>query len=62
MTDFIIILVLLLILSGAGLYVYKARKSGQKCIGCPAAKTCGSSTSQGCTGNCAGCAGSCGKH
>lgn len=58
MTDLVIILILLVILGGAGLYVYKAKKSGQKCIGCPAAKSC--STSSGCTGNCSGCSGNCG--
>lgn len=35
MTDLIIVLVLLLIVGGAAFYVYKARKSGRKCIGCP---------------------------
>ena len=45
-----IILVLLAILSGAGYYVYRAKKSGQKCIGCPYAKEC-ASKSCGCAGN-----------
>ena len=40
MTDLIIVLVLLIILCGAALYVYRAKKSGQKCIGCPHAKAC----------------------
>lgn len=35
MTDFIIIAVLLVIVCAAAWYVYKAKKSGQKCIGCP---------------------------
>lgn len=47
MTDSIIILVVAAILALAGLYVYKAKKSGQKCIGCPHSKTC--------SGNCCGC-------
>ena len=38
MTDIIIILVLAAIVAGAGFYVYKAKKSGKKCIGCPYAK------------------------
>ena len=42
MSDFIIIVVVAAILILAGLYVYKAKKSGQKCIGCPHRKTCGS--------------------
>lgn len=47
MTDIIIILVVAAILALAGLYVYKAKKSGQKCIGCPHSKTC-TSKSCGC--------------
>lgn len=42
MADIIIILVVAAILALAGLYVYKAKKSGQKCIGCPHSKTCAS--------------------
>ena len=43
MIDILIILVMLAVLGGAGLYVYRAKKSGQKCIGCPNSKTCGGS-------------------
>lgn len=53
MTDIMIILILLVILASAGGYVYKAKKNGKKCIGCPA--------SESCSGNCSGCTGSCGK-
>lgn len=42
MTDLIIIVVVAAIVVLAGLYVYKAKKSGQKCVGCPNSKTCGS--------------------
>ena len=42
MTDVIIILIVAAVLALAGLYVYKAKKSGQKCIGCPHSKTCAS--------------------
>ena len=35
MIDFIILLVLAVMLGGAGFYVWKAKKSGRKCIGCP---------------------------
>ena len=58
MTDLMIILILLSILGGAGFYVYKAKKAGQKCIGCPHSKSCASGS--GCTGNCSGCSGNCG--
>ncbi len=49
--DIVILLVIVFILGLAGGYVYKARKKGVKCIGCPDAKTC--------SGNCAGCSGAC---
>lgn len=47
MTDLLVILVLLLILGGAGLYIYRAKKRGQKCIGCPNGGSC--------SGGCSGC-------
>ena len=47
--DIFIIAILILILGGAALYIYKAKKRGVKCIGCPDAKTCG--------GNCGSCSG-----
>lgn len=51
MTDLIIILVVAVILALAGLYVYKAKKSGQKCVGCPNSKSCASkSCGCGCSG------------
>lgn len=41
MTESIIIVVMLvIIIGGAGVYIYKAKKNGQKCIGCPYAKQC----------------------
>ena len=40
MTDIIVIAVLAVIVGFAARYVYKAKKSGAKCIGCPAAKSC----------------------
>lgn len=35
MVDYIVIAVIAGILGIAGRYVYKAKKSGKKCIGCP---------------------------
>ena len=35
-----LIVVLAVILGGAGIYIYKAKKKGQKCIGCPHAGKC----------------------
>lgn len=40
MIDIIIILIIALLMMCSLLYIYKARKSGQKCIGCPHACHC----------------------
>jgi len=50
--DFIIIAVIVAILGFVIRYIYKAKKKGVKCIGCPDGGSC--------SGHCAGCAGSCG--
>lgn len=42
MENIIIIAVVIIIVGLASLYIYKAKKSGQKCIGCPYSKSCGS--------------------
>ena len=47
MENVIIIAVVLLIVGLAALYIYKAKKKGRKCIGCP----CGGS----CSGQCGSC-------
>ena len=39
--NFIIIAVVAIIVGLASLYVYKAKKSGKKCIGCPDSGSCG---------------------
>jgi len=49
MENFIIILVVALIVGLAVGYLYKAKKRGQRCIGC--------SASCGCSGGCGGCSG-----
>lgn len=59
MTDLIIILILAAIVASAGCYVYKAKKSGKKCIGCPDSASCGSGASA-CSGQCTGCSCGCG--
>lgn len=50
--DYFIIALVVAILGGVIFYIYRAKKQGVKCIGCPDAKTC--------SGNCSGCNGSCG--
>ena len=42
MSNFILGAILLLIVGAAVLYIYKAKKRGDVCIGCPHAKACGS--------------------
>lgn len=41
MKDILIVVLLLAILGAACVYIYKAKKRGAKCIGCPYAGTCG---------------------
>ncbi len=41
MENVIIIAVVLLIVILAGVYIVRAKKRGEKCIGCPYAKQCG---------------------
>ena len=52
--DYILIAIVAAILGGAAYYIYKAKKSGKKCIGCP--------DSGSCSGNCSGCQCGCGKN
>ena len=54
-TDVIIIAAVAAVLCGAAYAIYRSKKSGKKCIGCPDSGSC----SGGCSGNCSGC--SCGK-
>lgn len=49
--DYILIAVVLLIVGGAALYIYRAKKRGAKCIGCPSAHKC--------SGQCGSCPHSC---
>lgn len=53
LVDYIIIALVVLILGAAGLYVYKAKKSGKKCIGCPDGGSCSASGCKSC--NCGNC-------
>ena len=42
MADLILCAVLIGIVGGAGTYLYKAKKSGKSCIGCPSGGNCAS--------------------
>ena len=49
MIDFVVIAVVVLIIAGISYYIYKEKKSGSACIGCPHGKKCsGSSGNGGC--------------
>lgn len=50
MKDFIIALILIIIVGSAVIYIYRAKKNGKKCIGCPDADTCGRNKGCGCKG------------
>ncbi len=47
--DILIIAILVVVIGLAAFYVYKAKKSGKKCIGCPDGGSC--------DGSCHGCCG-----
>lgn len=44
LVNIILIVVILLIVVLISLYLYKAKKSGSHCVGCPYSKQCGSKT------------------
>ena len=52
MKDILIVLIIVLILGAAAFAVYRAKKTGKKCIGCP--ESCS------CSGGCNGCSCDCG--
>ena len=41
MANIVIILIVAAVVTGVVFYLYKAKKNGQTCIGCPYAKQCG---------------------
>ena len=49
--DYLIIGIILLIFAGSVYAIYRSKKSGKKCIGCPDSGVCAGN----CTGNCSGC-------
>lgn len=57
MADFIVIAIVLAVIAASIAYIVKEKKKGVRCIGCPAAGTCGShqhAGESGCGGNCSG--------
>lgn len=60
MTDFIVILVVILIVGAALAYIIRAKKAGVKCIGCPFEESCSShadAKETSCSGGCEHCSG-----
>ena len=57
----IALIIIIVIVALAALYIYKAKKSGKKCIGCPGAAFCGRQNNEPgvCSGNCSACSGCC---
>lgn len=49
MINTVIIAVLVLIAAGIGFYLYRVKKSGAACVGCPHGKECAKKRSGGCT-------------
>lgn len=47
MANFIVVVILAAMLIGASWYIYKAKKSGKKCIGCPDGGACAMSKNGG---------------
>ena len=48
MENAIIVIIIAAIVGGIVWYLWKAKKSGDKCIGCPHAKQCGGNCSNSC--------------
>ena len=48
MENFIIIAILVIIIGLAAAYIYKAKKRGNKCIGCPHCNTCSAQQKDNC--------------
>ena len=55
--DIVIIAVIVLIVGAASFYIYRSKKSGKKCIGCPDSCSCSSNTKKKCSGGCHSCHG-----
>ena len=50
MENVIVVLILLAIATGIIWYLVRAKRKGEKCIGCPYAKQCGNKCNGGCSG------------
>ena len=57
MGDYIILAILIVVISAIIIYLYRAKKNGQTCIGCPHSKQCADKSNSACGGNCGSCNG-----
>ena len=55
--DIVIIAVIVLIVGAASFYIYRSKKSGKKCIGCPDSCSCSANQKEKCSGQCHSCHG-----
>jgi len=55
MTDMIIIAIVLVVVGAAAFYLYRAKKRGVKCVGCPSGCNCQQSAGAFGCGGCCGC-------
>lgn len=55
MENLLILVIVAAIIGFAARYIYKEKKRGVKCIGCPDGCSCASGGCGGCSGNCGGC-------
>ncbi len=51
MVDAIVILIVLVIVGAIALYLYRAKKRGEVCIGCPYGRQCTGKHTGGCSGS-----------
>ena len=54
MDNLIVIAIVLLIVGGACAYIYREKKNGRHCIGCPHSGSCASAKNGGCGCGCSG--------
>lgn len=48
MENFVIILIVSVIIGLAAFYIYKSKKAGKKCVGCPYSCSCSKSAKENC--------------
>ena len=57
MGDYIVLAIVVLAIVAIIIYLYRQKKKGQVCIGCPHSKQCAQKSGSDCSGNCSGCSG-----